>query len=164
MITKETEEMIREHLLYENGVLYWTNLKRSYRSVSNGKEAGCLTPYGYIIVKVNQKLIFAHRIVYFLHNGVWPHAEIDHINKIRTDNRIENLRDCSRTQNSWNRNRKNSKYGRGISWSKDKNKYRVRVNKNGKVVFERCYDDLEFAQLVASEARKKYYGEFAYDY
>ena len=51
---------------------------------------------GYLKVKVKKKSFFVHRIVWLLNNGHFPNGEIDHINRNRTDNRIENLRIADR--------------------------------------------------------------------
>jgi hypothetical protein len=59
---------------------------------------------GYIRFKISyqNKAVWysAHRAIWFLHYGAWPKDTIDHINHVRTDNRIENLRDISREENS----------------------------------------------------------------
>ena len=65
---------------------------------------GSLDAKGYLILKIKGKQFKAHRIAWFLYYGKMPEMEIDHINKIRTDNRICNLRIATRGEN--NRNRK----------------------------------------------------------
>lgn len=74
---------IQEHFYYSNG-----KIVRDDRKNSNGS----YDKYGYLIYKIKGKQIKAHRLVWFLCNGVFPEMEIDHINRIRDDNRIENLR------------------------------------------------------------------------
>jgi len=58
---------------------------------------------GYLKFKVGQKIIKAHCIAWALHYGEWPKQEIDHINRVKNDNRIVNLRDVSHTENMRNR-------------------------------------------------------------
>lgn len=58
---------------------------------------------GYLIIKVKGKQFKAHRIVWLLNNGDFPKSELDHINRIRTDNRIENLRESNRKEQNANR-------------------------------------------------------------
>jgi len=54
---------------------------------------------GYLIIKIKGKQYKAHRLVFAYHNNRFPHKEIDHINRNRTDNRIENLREIDRIGN-----------------------------------------------------------------
>lgn len=87
------EKYIKQHFIYDNGKLI-----RDDRKNSNGS----FDKDGYLIVKVKGKQFKAHRIVWLLHYGKFPEKEIDHINRVRTDNRIENLRECTRTENIHN--------------------------------------------------------------
>jgi hypothetical protein len=64
-----------------------------------------ISAQGYFIRKVDKTFYLEHRLVWMYHHGVFPN-ETDHINGIKTDNRIENLRDCCRTQNTWNQRKK----------------------------------------------------------
>lgn len=82
------------------GVLCW-KVKR--RKVDRGQPAGIDRGDGYIRVIFNYKPYYAHRIVWLLVHGEWPTEIIDHINRNRNDNRIENLRDTNRVVNGLNR-------------------------------------------------------------
>lgn len=62
-----------------------------------------------MIIKIKGKQYKAHRLVFAYFNGKFPNGEIDHINRIRTDNRIENLRECNREDNVLNTRRKPNK-------------------------------------------------------
>lgn len=67
---------------------------------------------GYVILKVKGKQFKYHRIVWLICKGYYPKKEIDHINRNRADNRIENLRECTRQENIINRTAKiNEKTG-----------------------------------------------------
>lgn len=63
------------------------------------KDAGSQNPDGYIRIWCNGTLRMKHRLLYWLYHGTLP-EEIDHINKIRNDNRISNLRSVTRTENN----------------------------------------------------------------
>ena len=86
-------------------------LTRYDRKNSNGS----MDKDGYLILKIKGRQYKAHRIIFALHNGRMPEKEIDHINRIRTDNRIENLRETDRQGNVENttkrRNPNTGEYG-----------------------------------------------------
>ena len=84
-----------------------------------GDVAGVVGMHGNGYSMVGRLLV--HRVVWFLHKGYWPDT-IDHINGVRTDNRIENLRDVSQAQNSTNVNA-----ARGFSWSGSRKRFCVVV-------------------------------------
>ena len=161
-MTFEDENLIRKKIEYKDGVLYWAVRTGG---IEKGTEAGYKGRDGYWRVRVAGHRLLSHRLIFFLHYGYFPY-QVDHINRVCDDNRIENLRECTDLQN-----RRNCDYlepgktvARNIGWRKDKQKYRVRLRVNGKELHLGHYDDLELAELVASEARNKYYGEWAYDY
>ncbi len=92
------EKYIREHFTYHpNGTI-----TRDDRKGSNGS----YDKDGYLILKIKKKQFKAHRVAWFLNYGEFPNGEIDHINRNRTDNRIENLRVCTRLQNNRNKAQK----------------------------------------------------------
>jgi hypothetical protein len=81
-----------------------------------GTECGYVTPHGYRVVYCEGKLRMAHHVVWYLHYRVWPDSclDIDHINMDKLDNRVENLRQVSRSINALNNKALNvSKNGSG---------------------------------------------------
>lgn len=87
-----------------------------------------------------------HRLAWFFHTGKWPENQIDHINGIKDDNRIANLRDVSQTINMYNKQAAycNSKTGYlGVSFSGKKYVARIRVNK--KLIHLGTFDTPELA-------------------
>ena len=160
----DLELFIKNHLRYEDGKIYWINRTGRHEQL-NGKEAGSNQNAGYRRVRLMYKDYLTHRVIFFMHHGYWPN-QVDHINRDRSDNRIENLRNCDIQQNRMNSSHRTdaSKYGRNVSWAKKMGKYRVRLNYKGQAITLGYFKDLEFAQLLAKEAREKYFGEWAYDY
>ena len=102
-MTKEypTQDRVRELLDYdpETGVLTW---KVSRGRVKPGSRAGHRQPRGYRQVTVEGRRHLEHRLVWFHVHGQWPANEIDHVNRIKDDNRIANLREATTLQNRSN--------------------------------------------------------------
>ena len=135
--------------------------KSPSRNTKAGNFAGTQCKDGYFAVSFANKKIKAHKIVWFLHYKSWPKKLIDHINGNKFDNRIENLREASFSENQ--ANKRLSK--QNISGIKNvylhRNKWMVCIRKNKKEHFFGYYADIELAELVAYEARIKLYKEFA---
>jgi len=109
---------------------------------------------GYGMIGFEQKKYSSHRLAWLLHNGEWPKQQIDHINGNRIDNRIVNLRDVNCAEN--NRNRpiaKNNNSGHvGVSWDKDKNKWKAYIDIAGKTKTLGAYKLLSDAIVARSAA------------
>jgi hypothetical protein len=157
MITQEQANHLFE---YKDGALYWKN---AVRPSFNGKKVGCDDGQGYIRFTVNKKQYFAHRIIYLMHHGKLP-VVIDHADRNVKNNCIENLRDADASKNGMNANSwKKSAVGcRNVYQKKGRNKFSVAMRINKKSTFIGNFDDLELADLVATEARSKYHGKFAF--
>lgn len=93
----EVVQHIRKYFIYNKDGTF----TRTDRMNSNGS----FDKDGYLIIKIKGKQYKAHRLVFAYFNGRFPHGEIDHINRNRADNRIENLRECTRQQNVENTTR-----------------------------------------------------------
>jgi hypothetical protein len=72
----------------------------------DGSPAGHLTANGYLAVSYYNKHVYVHRLIWLMVTGEYPKADIDHINRIRTDNRWVNLRDVTRSENLLNKTKK----------------------------------------------------------
>ena len=90
-------------------------------------------------------------------------GEIDHRNTNTLDNRIENLRSATKSQNQANRGPpKNNKTGfKGVSWDKRSSKYRAVIGVNGKLLHCGYFDHPEEAAMAYDLAATKYFGKFA---
>ena len=145
-----------KHLLeYSNGELYWNeNAPIKVR----GKRAGFVNAKGYSKIELNGKKYGAHQIVFAMHHGYIPSC-IDHINGIKNDNRIENLRSATKIQNGYNRS--STSGCKNVTYRNDTKNWRVTLRLNNRSCSFGSYKDKELAELVACEARSKYHGEFA---
>jgi len=126
-----------------------------------GSVAGCSDKDGYILVGLKGALYKAHRLIFLMHHGYMP-EHIDHVNGIPSDNRIENLRAATMTENMRNRalQRNNTSGCKGVTFSKSCGKWKVNLRLNKIRYFLGYYEDKELAALVAASFREKYHGEF----
>lgn len=154
-----TKELLQDNFLYENGSLFWKISKPGLRA---GTKAGGINSNGYSAITLNGFRYLEHRLIFLMLKGYLP-SFIDHINLNRLDNRIENLREATKSQNNYNTGlRKDNKTGvKNVSWHKGNNRWVVTVRVNGHKKHIGSFADLELADLVAIEARDKYHKEFA---
>ena len=109
--------------------------------------------------KNKQIAVLMHREVI----GARPEFEVDHINRKRLDNRKENLRECTRSQNACNKPRigKVSKY-RGVSkYGKSSSSWISRIKTNGKLFYIGSFKEEKEAAKKYNEYAIKFHGEFA---
>lgn len=97
-------ERIRELLEYDPSTGLFTWKVSTSNRVKVGDIAGTLS-YGYVAIGIDGKPRLAHRLAWMLFYGEWPACDIDHINGVRHDNRIENLRAVTRSVNMQNQRR-----------------------------------------------------------
>jgi hypothetical protein len=122
----------------------------------------------YLRVFVDGKPRSLHRMIYLWHHGHLPKT-LDHIDGDRANNKIENLREATQQQNCLNRkHHSNSKspYKNVYLQSPTKNSewkrnWIVRITVAGESKYIGSFKDLELADLVATEARDKFHGQFA---
>ncbi len=116
---------------------------------------------GYATASVNGKTRFMHRVVVERMKLDLTGGEVDHINQDRLDNRRNNLRIATRSQNKMNcgKPRDNTSGYRGVA--KDRNKWRSQIQVNGELIHLGCFDTPEEASDAYCEAAEKYFGEFA---
>ena len=90
---------------------------------------------------------------------------VDHINHITYDNRKENLRICTPSQNGMNKSRpiNNTSGYVGITYDSSENKWRARLGVGGKTINIGRFKTIEEAIKARKEAENKYFGEYSYD-
>jgi len=157
-----TAKEVRELFAYDPDTgLLKRNIVRSNRVKLNDPVG---TPaHGYIQVYIGQKPYYVHRLIWLHVYGRWPIKEIDHINGIRDDNRLINLREASRHQNSLNIvGRKDRTHDfKGTSFHPHSGKWHARIRVNKKVISLKYHDTEEKAHEAYRKAAIEFHGEFA---
>lgn len=153
-----TQSELLDAFDYANGFLFWKKTF-SNRAIA-GTKIQRIDHHGYVPVGFKGKKLKAHRLIYMIHHGVMPEM-IDHINGIKNDNRIENLRVVDEFQNCYNKlPRFNKLKYKGVSLHKSTGKWRARIRFKGKEIcigyFEKK-DDAAFAyKTKAIELQKEF--------
>lgn len=150
-----TQSQLKSQLHYcpTTGIFTWLVSKSGNRGI--GSIAGCIQN-GYLYIHVNKKRYRAHRLAWFYIYNCFPEKHLDHINQIKIDNRIDNLREVTPTINSKNRPRdKRNKSGvTGVRF-KD-NRYEASIAVDKKYIYLGTYKTIEEAASARKEAEKKY--------
>lgn len=129
--------------------------KQINNRVKVGQEAGKQCNRGYKRVSINRKTYMVHRVIWEMHYGAIPDGYvIDHINGDTGDNRIENLRIATQSQNV------NNQLSKCYSYDKTAGSYKVQLQLDGRKKNIGRFKDEELAEFVADEAKRKYYGDF----
>lgn len=144
----------------ESGLFTFKKVKPKNRVKKVGDIAGGICARdGYVLIRFNGKVHYGHRLAWAWVNGELPEC-IDHINQVRTDNRIENLRNVTYADNNKNRlkSTRNSSGVVGVYMDKDTGRWKARISVDGKEVFLGSF--AEFSSAV--NARKN--AEVLYNY
>jgi hypothetical protein len=155
-VREMTAERLRLLLAYEpmTGVFAWRIAPRGHTA---GK-AGTVNTSGYVQIKVDGRLYYAHRLAWLHMHGEWPAGEVDHRNGIRTDNSAGNLRVVSRTTNSENvraAHRDSVSGLLGASWSKSKGRWYSRIRIKGQSRFLGYFDHAAAAHDAYLSAKRE---------
>lgn len=127
-----TQDIVREYLHYAEQTGIFTLKKRwSTKGVSPvGTVLGYKDGKGHIHFSFFGKKYKAHRLAWLYMHGVWPTDQVDHINGVKDDNRISNLREVNNSQNQWNRHKINSSSGyKGVFFNKKNRSWYAQFNK-----------------------------------
>ena len=114
-----SQEDLIDKFEYRDGDLYWKH---------SGKRLGTMTKGGYLRCTMKGRSYLLHRLIWKLHYGVDPGPCLDHINRFKSDNRIENLREVTHSENLRNNNAKDyyphsdGRY-QAMFWDGSKSKY-----------------------------------------
>lgn len=145
-----TQARLKEVLHYDPNSGVFTNRAARGANAAKGYTAGAPCG-GYLVIQIDYRNYKAHRLAWLYVYGYCPENDIDHINRIPSDNRIDNLREASRSCNVRNsKTRKDNTSGiRGVSWNKAERKWVAYIQISGKRKPLGTYD----TKLQAAQAR-----------
>ena len=142
----------------DSGVLYWR--WRVNNRVPKTLEAGAQNKSnGYLYVKVHGRRYLVHRVVMLMRYGFYGEGlEVDHINHVRNDNRLVNLRFVTHGENMRNKSvsSKSTTGVTGVDFSKAHKKYRARIRVNREFIHLGIFETLEEAAAARAEANLKF--------
>jgi hypothetical protein len=163
VIEEVAYKLAADRLRYDelSGKLYWT-VSIPRQRISAGQEAARKKKRdGYMRVTVNRRTMAVHRLAWFIVHGRLPRW-IDHINGVRDDNRLCNLRECTPSQNQWNKGpEKRNKTGlKGVGIA-ESGRFRAYIRCWSKTYGLGTFDSAEQAHAAYVEAASLLHGEFA---
>ena len=149
--------VFKEYLAYnrQTGLFTWRKTPRRGRSAT--APVGTLNKDGYLVIRVKDARVMAHRLAWAFEHGAFPEAEIDHRNGKRSDNKILNLRVVDHLANQQNQREphENNKCGfLGVDFHKASGKYRVQIRHAGARVYGGLFNTPEAAHEKYLELKR----------
>lgn len=145
-----TEHTIKDILAYHHntGVFTW-KVTRSPNAMQ-GTLAGSINNDGYVVINTGSRQLTAQRLAWYFTHGVWPSKPIVHINGKKDDNRIENLKEVSRSElsSSSNSGRKSSTGVKGVTYNKANDRYIAQISRNHVNMYIGSFKTLNEARLA----------------
>lgn len=154
-----THARLLELLKYnpDTGIFTW-KVSRGPHKVDS--IAGNLQTNGYYQIRIDYKLYLAHRLAWFYCFQEWPEGIIDHIDRDSTNNILDNLRDVSQKENTYNIgiSSHNTSGYKGVSFNKSRNKYEAYISINNRKKNLGLFSTAEAAKEAYDKAVKDYRG------
>jgi len=152
-----TQDQLKSVITYDSSTGLFFRQKNSVQCL-----AGTLSKSGYVQIGIFGKRYYAHRLAWLYEFGEMPDFDIDHKNGNKQDNRIENLRIATRSQNIMNVGIKSNNTSgiKGVSWIKKRGKWQALVCINGLNHHLGLYEDIRKAERAVVTFRESMIGEF----
>lgn len=149
-----TATQLQELLAYDpnTGVFTWRVNRTKVRA---GDTAGTINGPGYCCITIFRRMYLAHRLAWLYMHGTWPSGQIDHRNGVRTDNRVENLRNVLPAANAQNqRHPQGDNPFLGVSWVSKGSRWIARIRIDGKQRYLGCFTTAEAARDAYTTAKR----------
>lgn len=155
---------IREFLSYDPAAGEFRWIKKPSIGVEAGDIAGTTSGEGYRKIKFRGRVFRAARLAWFFVHGSLPQGLVDHRNGNKSDDRIDNLREATRSQNTANsRPRRNSKSGfKGVHFRHDLGRWQAQIKAGGTAHHLGYFATAKAASRAYDAAAIKHFGEFAF--
>jgi hypothetical protein len=157
-----TQKQLKELLSYDPDTGLFTWLVNRPAGVKAGDQAGHLNKKdGYWTIKVLGKQYAAHRLAWFYSYGHWP-IDLDHKDRVRSNNSLLNLREATPTQNGKNTGMRpsNTSGFKGVTWNRKCGKWQAQAKLSGESHHLGLFDCAEMASRAYEEFCKAHHGEF----
>lgn len=154
-----TQEKLMELLSYdpETG-LFFNKVWRS-SNATPGSVAGSVQNKGYIMIWIEGRRYMAHRLAWLYIHGEWPDKTLDHINGVKTDNRIANLRLADNSENKQNvpPTSANTSGIVGVMWHKKTKKWQAQITIKKRTIYLGLFSIFSEAVAARYAAEKLYH-------
>lgn len=158
-----TAERLRQALDYspETGFFCWR--ERLSCRIRIGDVAGCIASDGYVRIRIDGVSYLGHRLAWLYVQGQWPAEQIDHVNGIKSDNRLRNLRPCSCIENAHNApcHADNGVGLKGVTIERRTGRFFARICVNRRTIHLGTFSTTKEAAQAYDTAARHLHGEFA---
>jgi len=155
---KLTQERIKYLFNYSKETGIFTRRVTTSSNAKKGFDAGSPNKSGYRHIRIDGKLYLSHRLAWLYETGEFPDFEIDHINHIKDDNRIVNLRSATRSDNNKNNGIRstNSSGYTGVCFRKSAKKWIAHIRVDSKRIHLGYHSSIDLAIEARKNAESKY--------
>lgn len=152
-----TQARLKELLHYDPATGVFINARQRGQRGAHGAVAGSKNSRGYVRIKIEGTKYFAHRLAWLHEYGIFPSAQIDHIDRNPANNKLNNLRvvTCSENMQNTGTYRTSVSGYKGVTWCNQRCKWRARISVDGKHYFLGAFDDAIVASNVYLAAVSK---------